>query len=67
MTKVVSSNADVFLYFLAILLPPVSVFLKRGCAADFWINILLCILGWIPGVIHAWYVYASVYVRMGRC
>jgi len=59
MTKVVSSNGDVFLYFLAILLPPVSVFLKRGCAADFWINVLLCILGWIPGVIHAWYIISK--------
>ncbi|KAF9459706.1 hypothetical protein BDZ94DRAFT_990041 [Collybia nuda] len=55
MTKVVSSNFDVLLYFIAIVLPPVSVFCKRGCAADFWINILLCILGWIPGVLHAWY------------
>lgn len=23
---------------------------------DFWINILLTILGWIPGILHAWYV-----------
>ncbi|KAF5318451.1 hypothetical protein D9619_010730 [Psilocybe cf. subviscida] len=59
MTQVVSSNSDVFLYFLAILLPPVSVFLKRGCAADFWINVLLCILGWLPGVIHAWYIISK--------
>ncbi|EKD12642.1 hypothetical protein MBM_09211 [Drepanopeziza brunnea f. sp. 'multigermtubi' MB_m1] len=51
-----SSNADVCLYLLAILLPFVSVFLKRGCSADVLINILLCVLGWIPGVIHAWYV-----------
>ncbi|KAF8189293.1 UPF0057-domain-containing protein [Pholiota molesta] len=56
MATVVSSNYDVALYFLAIILPPVSVFLKRGCAADFWINICLSILGWIPGVIHAWYI-----------
>ncbi len=40
------------LYFLALFLPPVSVFLKRGCSADFIINILLSILGWIPGVIR---------------
>jgi len=40
------------LYFLALFLPPLSVFLKRGCAADFFINILLSILGWIPGVIR---------------
>lgn len=23
---------------------------------DFWINVLLCVLGWLPGVIHAWWV-----------
>lgn len=27
--------------------------------ADFWINILLWILGWIPGVLHAWYVFCT--------
>ncbi|KAG0697067.1 plasma membrane proteolipid Pmp3 [Suillus ampliporus] len=37
-------------------LPPVAVFFKRGCAADFWINICLTILGWIPGVLHAWWI-----------
>ncbi|PBP22197.1 hypothetical protein BUE80_DR006986 [Diplocarpon rosae] len=51
-----SSTSDVCLYFLAILLPFVAVLLKRGCGADFCINILLCCLGWIPGIIHAWYV-----------
>lgn len=34
----------------------VGVFLKRGCGADILINILLCILGWLPGVIHAWWI-----------
>lgn len=33
-----------------------GVFLKRGCNADLLINILLTILGWIPGVLHAWWV-----------
>ncbi|KAJ3729566.1 UPF0057-domain-containing protein [Lentinula raphanica] len=59
MTSKVSSNYDVFLYFLAILLPPVAVLLKRGCAADFWINICLSILGYIPGIIHAWYIISK--------
>jgi len=45
-------QTDVCLYFLAIFLPPLAVFLKRGCNADFLINILLSILGWIPGVIR---------------
>ena len=39
---------------LALFLPPVSVFCKTGCNSDFLISIGLSILGWIPGVIHAW-------------
>jgi hypothetical protein len=39
---------------LAIILPFVSVFLKTGCGVDLLINILLCCLGWIPGVIRKW-------------
>jgi len=48
----VSIQSDVCLYFLAIFLPPLAVFLKSACSADFFINILLSILGWIPGVIR---------------
>ncbi|KAF2137896.1 uncharacterized protein K452DRAFT_291249 [Aplosporella prunicola CBS 121167] len=51
-----SSTPDVLLYFLALFVPPASVFVKRGCAADFLINVCLTILGWIPGVIHAWWI-----------
>ncbi|KII84658.1 hypothetical protein PLICRDRAFT_701809 [Plicaturopsis crispa FD-325 SS-3] len=82
MATKVSSTGDVLLYFLAILLPPVSVFFStsrafrclmnpdrrmltndlrarmcsRSVRSDFWINICLTIAGWIPGVIHAWYI-----------
>ena len=41
---------------LAILLPPLGVFLKVGLAGHFWLNILLTLLGFIPGIIHALYV-----------
>ncbi|ERN04934.1 hypothetical protein AMTR_s00080p00112800 [Amborella trichopoda] len=34
---------------LAILLPPVGVFLRYGCGVEFWIDLLLTILGYIPG------------------
>lgn len=47
-----SSQSDVLLYFLALFVPPVPVFIKRGCGADFLINICLSILGWIPGVLR---------------
>ncbi|MHC4293845.1 MAG: YqaE/Pmp3 family membrane protein [Planctomycetota bacterium] len=38
---------------LAILLPPVAAYLQVGCTTHLWINIVLTILGGIPGVIHA--------------
>lgn len=42
----------------AILLPPLGVFLQVGFGLDFWINILLTLLGYIPGIIHAIWVIA---------
>lgn len=44
---------DLIRIILAIFLPPVAVFLKVGLALHFWINLLLTILGFVPGVIHA--------------
>lgn len=43
---------------IAILLPPLGVFLKVGFGASFWINILLTLLGYIPGIVHAVWVIA---------
>ena len=47
---------DIIRIILAIFLPPLGVFLQVGLGAQFWINVILTILGWIPGVIHAFYV-----------
>lgn len=44
---------DCCLITWAWLLPPVAVFLERGCGCALLINILLCFLGWIPGIKHA--------------
>ena len=38
---------------LAIILPPVAAFLQVGVSTHFWVNIILTILGGIPGMIHA--------------
>lgn len=38
---------------LAIFLPPVAAFLQVGVSTHFWINIILTLLGGIPGMIHA--------------
>ncbi|KAJ5439736.1 plasma membrane proteolipid 3, partial [Penicillium daleae] len=48
--------SDICKIIFAIILPPLGVFLERGCGADLLINICLTILGWIPGIIHAMYV-----------
>ena len=47
---------DILRILLAILLPPLGVFLQVGIGLQFWLNILLTILGYIPGIIHAIYV-----------
>ncbi|KAL2192445.1 hypothetical protein P885DRAFT_72999 [Corynascus similis CBS 632.67] len=53
-------STDIFLGLLAVIFPPVSVWVKRGlCSADSVINILLCILGYVPGLLHAWYIIAK--------
>lgn len=38
---------------LAVLVPPVGVFLATGVGSTLLINILLTLLGWLPGSIHA--------------
>ncbi|KAB5595286.1 Plasma membrane proteolipid 3 [Ceratobasidium theobromae] len=48
--------SDIIKIILAIILPPLGVFFERGCGADLLINILLTILGYIPGIIHALYI-----------
>ena len=44
---------DVIRILLAIILPPLGVLLQVGIGLHFWLNILLTLLGYIPGVIHA--------------
>lgn len=43
----------VLMVLLAIILPPAAVLIETGCSLAFVLNILLTILGWIPGCIHA--------------
>jgi uncharacterized membrane protein YqaE (UPF0057 family) len=44
---------DVVRILLAIVLPPLGVFLHVGIGLHFWINLLLTFLGYVPGIIHA--------------
>lgn len=50
---------DVIRILLSILLPPLGVFLQVGLGLQFWINVLLTILGYVPGIIHAVYIVVT--------
>lgn len=51
--------SDVLRILIAILLPPLGVALDRGIGKDFLINIVLTLLGYLPGIIHAVYIIAK--------
>ncbi|MBW4672120.1 MAG: YqaE/Pmp3 family membrane protein [Cyanomargarita calcarea GSE-NOS-MK-12-04C] len=46
-------------FLLGLVLPPLGVFLTVGIGPTFFINILLTLLGWLPGSIHAVWVIAK--------
>lgn len=50
---------DFFRILLAILLPPLGVAMEVGITKHFWINVILTILGYLPGLIHAVYIIAT--------
>lgn len=47
---------DFIRILFAILLPPVGVFMQERLGKRFWINLVLTMLGYIPGIVHAVYV-----------
>lgn len=50
---------DLIRILCAIIFPPLGVFLQVGIGKHFWINILLTLLGYIPGIVHAVWVVAK--------
>jgi uncharacterized membrane protein YqaE (UPF0057 family) len=46
------------LFFLCVVLPPLAVFLT-GRMGSFLLSLLLTLLGWLPGVIHAFFVVSD--------
>ena len=50
---------DIIRILLSILIPPLGVFLQVAIGLQFWINIVLTLLGYIPGVIHAVYIIVT--------
>lgn len=49
---------DLVRIICAIFLPPLGVFLQVGPTLQFWLNIVLTLLGFFPGMIHALWIIA---------
>ena len=52
-SKPTATGSEVVRILCAILLPPLGVFLQVGLGIHFWLNILLTLFGYLPGIIHA--------------
>jgi uncharacterized membrane protein YqaE (UPF0057 family) len=44
---------------IALFLPPLAVALRKGLGLQFLINLILCLLFWVPAIVHAVYVVVS--------
>ncbi|KAJ3044510.1 hypothetical protein HDV00_001937 [Rhizophlyctis rosea] len=59
-------GSAIILVLITIFFPPLGVFAVAGCGMDLFINILLTILGYIPGHIHAFYLEWVYYDRQEK-
>ena len=50
---------DIIKIIAAVLLPPLGVALETGLGMQFIINVILTILGYVPGIIHAIWIIAT--------
>jgi uncharacterized membrane protein YqaE (UPF0057 family) len=56
MTAMISGPMQVI---FATVLPPLSVFCAVGLRSQFWLNLVFTLLGYVPGVVHAFHVLLS--------
>jgi len=54
-----TTTFDIVRLLVAIFLPPVGVFLQVGIGLHFWLNLVLTLFGYIPGIIHAVWVIVT--------
>lgn len=53
------SEQKLLLVIIAIFIPPLAVGLKAGVGGQLILNIILTLLFWLPGFLHALYVILS--------
>jgi uncharacterized membrane protein YqaE (UPF0057 family) len=57
-------NTKLTRILIGLVLPPLGVFLTFGIGTTLLINILLTIVGWLPGSIHAAWAIAKHYEKL---
>lgn len=57
---------DFFRILVAVLVPPLGVFMQERLGKRFWINVVLTLFGYIPGILHAVYVILKYEPRDSR-
>ncbi len=60
------NNMNLLRIVLAIVLPPLGIFMTVGVGPTLLINILLTLLGWLPGSIHALWVIVKHEEKVAR-
>lgn len=53
------SDQDLLRIIIAILLPPVAAYLQVGISLHFFLNIVLTLFGYVPGILHALWLILS--------
>lgn len=56
MTLFQGGKMDLLRVVCSIFVPPLGVLLQVGLGIHFWLNILLTLFGYFPGLIHALYI-----------
>ena len=60
--SVSNDNAELAIYLIiAFFLPPIPIYILYGLEVEFWLSLVLFILGWLPGVIYAFVKILQVY------
>ncbi len=43
-------------FIVSLFIPPLAVYMKYGKIDNtFWLNVVLTLIGFVPGMLHAWY------------
>jgi len=59
--------SDLIRIVVSIIIPPLGVFLRVGVGLAFWVNIVLTLLGYVPGLVHAIWIVATYDRDKRRC